>query len=312
MNKYSRVSYEVRCQIYALLQVQTPISEIASLLGFHKTTIYREIKRNRGRNNTYGPVQAQRLAQKRYQSCRRQYRITKKYKRLIKELLELDLSPEQIAGRLKREMGEGPCHQSIYKYIYCAGLRHKLRRHGKRGAGRYRQRKRLAALKHGHPIKDRPEIANRRGRIGDWERDTMHTKNGVQVLVCLDRKSRFIKIAIVKKRSSLEVGKLTEKLISSTGKKAYTVTNDNGGDFKGKHEMSLRTYFCNPLCPHERGSVENVIKSLRQYIGTKTDVKEVNLKRIENLINYRPRKVLDYRTPYEVYYNRKVALAVGI
>jgi len=59
------------------------------------------------------------------------------------------------------------------------------------------------------PINERPDIANRRGRIGDWERDTMHTKNGVQLLVCQDRRSRYIKIAIVKKRTSLEVGKLT-------------------------------------------------------------------------------------------------------
>jgi len=93
------------------------------------------------------------------------------------------------------------------------------------------------------------------------------------------------------------------------------VTNDNGGDFKGPNNMSLKTYFCDPLRPDQRGSVERVIKSIRQYISKKTnlaDLKKSRIKEIEDLINFRPRKVLDYKTPYEVYYNKKVALAVLI
>lgn len=312
MTKYSRVSYPVRCHIYALLQVKTSIAEIASLTGFNKTTIYREIKRNKGLNNFYAPELAQTLASRRYRQCRRHYIVTKKFKTIIKNWLEKGLSPEIIAGRLKREYGKAPSHQSIYNFVYYSGLRHLLANYGKRGAGRYIQRRRVRDIKHGKSIHERPEIASRRNRIGDWERDTMHTLNGVQVLVCQDRKSRFIKIGVVSKRTCLEVGRLTEKLIYSTKKKAYTVTNDNGGDFKGRSDMKLKTYFCDPMSPHQRGSVENVIKSLRKYIGRKTDVSKYRREKIEEIemvLNHRPRKVLDYRTPYEVYYGQKVALA---
>ncbi len=312
MTSYARVSYGVRCQIFALLQAKTPIREIALITGFNKSTIYREIKRNKGLRNLYEPESAQKLAQRRYQNCRRQYAITNNFKPLIRAWLSKGLSPEHISGRLRLEFKKGPSHSTIYKYVRYAGLRNHLRRHGKRGAGRHVQRRRARELKYGLSINKRPEIANRRGRIGDWERDTMHTKNGVQLLICQDRKSRLIKLAVVKKRTTLEVGKLTEKLIHSTKKRAFTVTNDNGGDFKGRSEMTLRTYFCDPLCPHQRGSVERVIKSIRQYIGRKTDVLSLGKKRlqeIEDLINFRPRKVLDYKTPYEVYYNKRVALA---
>lgn len=289
-----------------------PVAEIAIITGFNKSTIYRELKRNKGLNNLYHPDSANDLAKRRYSSCRRQYAITKEFKALITKWLVKGLSPEHISGRLRLEFKRGPSHPTIYKYARYAGLKNYLRRHGKRGAGRHIQRRRARELKYGMSINDRPQIANRRGRIGDWERDTMHTKSGVQLLVCQDRKSRLIKIAIVKKRTGREIGKLTESLISSTKRRAFTVTNDNGGDFKGPNDMSLRVYFCDPLRPDQRGSVERVIKSIRQYIGRKTDLVELGQKKlqeIEDLINFRPRKVLDYKTPYEVYYNKRVALA---
>ncbi len=93
----------------------------------------------------------------------------------------------------------------------------------------------------------------------------------------------------------------------------FTITNDNGGDFKGKSDIKTRTYFCTPMKPQQRGSVENVIGSLRQYITTKTDVCKFtndDFIKMENKLNYRPRKVLGYKTPFEVYYKSKVALGI--
>ena len=313
MKQYSRVSYATRCQIYAFLQAKLSIPEIATLVGFHKSTIYRELKRNKDFNHVYRPDLAQDRSSRRYLRCRKKYALTPETKRIVEKLLKFGMSPLQASGRIRYELNSGPSHQTIYNYVYRAGLRGYLRRHGKRGAGRYLQRRRIRNLNYGLPISNRPEIANSRGRIGDWERDTMHTYGGVQILVCIDRKSRLIKIDRVTERTTKAIGDLTLKIINETGKRPYTITNDNGGDFKGKSDMKTRTFFCSPMKPQQRGSVENVIGSLRQYITRKTDVcgfTKNDFIQMENLLNYRPRKVLGYKTPYEVYYKVKVALAI--
>jgi len=118
MKKYSRVSYDIRCQIYALLQVKKSIAEIARVTGFNKSTIYRELKRNKNFLNVYEPSSAQELSQRRYKNCRRQYAITKEFKPLIKAWIVKGLSPEHIAGRFKREFKRGPTHPTIYRYVY--------------------------------------------------------------------------------------------------------------------------------------------------------------------------------------------------
>lgn len=312
MKKYTRVSYDVRCQIDALLQVKLSIPEIAKHLGFNKSTIYRELRRNNSRG-PYSPTRAEEFARERYRRCRKAYSINHKVKDYIDQLLIQGWSPQQISGRLKKEKLIKISHQTIYSFVNKdKQTRAFLRRYNKRGAGRTLQRRRIRAKVNGFHISERPRIVEQRRRIGDWERDTMHTLNGVQLLVCIDRKSRFIKIERVDKRTTMEIGYQTERLIKETGKRAYTVTNDNGGDFKGKSNIRLPIYFCRPMKPQERGSVENVIGLIREYIKRKTDVRDYtkdDFLHLENILNFRPRKVLDYRTPYEVYYNEKVALA---
>jgi IS30 family transposase len=266
MKQYSRVSYAIRCQIHAYFKMKIPIREISILVGVHKSTIYRELKRNYDfLSGCYEPEMADYLAQRRYKQCRKRYIITGQIKQIIKNCLQAEWSPQQISGRLKLEKGEGLSHQTIYNYIYHAGLKGHLRKNGRRGAGRYLQRKRIR--RDVLTFAQRPQVANQRKRIGDWERDTMHTLNGNQILVCVDRKSRLTKMRRVKTRTTLAVGDLTEKPISETNKKAYPITNDNGGDFKGRSRMKLKTYFCDPLKPQQRGKIENTIGLIRQYIA---------------------------------------------
>lgn len=318
MKKYSRVSYETRCQIDAFLQAKFSIPEIAKRLGYHKSTVYRELKRNLNYSGTYTPKSAHNLARERYRRCRKNYLMTGVVLDLVIEKLKLGWSPEQISGRLKKEKIKVPSHSSIYKFIYGNRCREKqksyrrdlaiyLRKHGKRGAGRYVQRK--AISKSGTSIRYRPQIAQQRKRIGDWERDTMHTAHGVQILVMNDRKSRLTKLCILKSRQNAEVDIRTRQLIEETNRKAFTITNDNGSDFKASRGLPYKVYFCDPYKPQQRGTVENTIGLLRQYIKRNTDVSELDMKIFENILNNRPRKVLDYQTPYEVYFKKKVALA---
>lgn len=310
MKQYSRVSYAVRCQIYAYLQAEISISEIAHRLGFHKTTIYRELRRNS--DQSYRPGPAQKQSMRRLKSCRRSRIINRKMARLIEQGLAEQLSPEQISGRLRLEKGSAPSHQTIYNFVNKRSYLYvHLRRYNKRGAGRYRQRSRLRS-RGLLSVHLRPQVAQDRGRIGDWERDTMHASDGKHLLVCTDRRSRFTKIGLISTHTNKAVNGLTKKLIKSTRRKIHTMTNDNGREFKGNLDWGTVTYFCDPYKPQQRGTVENTIGLLRQYVQRKTDIsgwKERDTRKLERKINLRPRKVLGYKTPYEVYFNKKVALA---
>jgi IS30 family transposase len=82
------------------------------------------------------------------------------------------------------------------------------------------------------------------------------------------------------------------------------MTNDNGGEFRWKNPLGYRCFYCEPHKPHQRGSIENAIGLLRQYIKRDTNLKDVDLRMIENKVNSRPRKVLDFKTPIEVFYNK--------
>lgn len=315
MVKYSRVSYGVRCQIQAFLQTEISIPDMAKLLSLHKTTIYREIYRNCYRN-TYSAKQAQKKTRIRFKSCRRKKIINTALGNKIEGHLALGWSPEQIAGRFKQEnIKSSICSQTIYRYIdEHKPLRGFLRRYDKRGAGRYLQRRNLQRGSH-LSIENRPAIANERRRSGDWERDLFYAGNKKQLLVCTDRKSRLTKVTKLERGTGVIVQKETIRLLKNAGGKVFTVTNDNGTEFKQNLPIGVPVYFCKPLKPHQRGTIENTIGLLRQYITRKTDIDtytDKDIGEIENLINFRPRKCLDYKTPYEVYYNKKVALAVGM
>lgn len=312
MKQYSRVSYEVRCQISALLQAEITIPEIARQLGFHKSTVYREIKRNShlcfGKKVYYANV-ANKFARQRFKSCRKRPAVKEGLESLVIEKLWRSWSPEQIAGRLNLERGIKLSHESIYRFLK-KNPEHRihLKFAGKRGQGRYRQRRNRP--KWYRNIRERSPVIEQRKRIGDWERDCMYLSNKKQVLVCTDRKTKYTKLAKLERATSLIVAGETKKLLESTGKKVFSITNDNGSEFRGYVKMKAPVFFCDPLKPQQRGTVENQIGDLRRYMTHDTDINSVNIDLIEDLINKKPRKCLGYRTPYEVFFNKKVALAL--
>lgn len=312
MRTYRRVNYQDRCQILAFLQAKVGIGKIAERLGFDKSTIYREISRNSSEQG-YEAQKAETLARKRYERCSRHRLIREDTEGLILSYLFCDFSPEQISGRLRLEGMFCPSHQTIYRYIHrhYRELRPFLRRYNRRGASRIRMKIHKSEKK--TLIDYRPEAANQRQRIGDWERDCMYGAVGKRILVCVDRKSRFLKLARVKEASVRSVNALTSTLLSSTQKPIYSITNDNGPEFRYSTGLAAPVFYCHPRKPQQRGTVENSIGLLRQYIKRKTNLDEItdqDLSAIENAINFRPRKSLDYRTPHEVFYETTVALAM--
>ncbi len=314
MNKYSRVSYELRCQISALLQAKFTIPEIAESLGFHKSTIYRELKRNttlydRLQGRPYDPVRAHKLCRRRFRRCRKKTKVVGRVKRIVKSGLRERWSPELIAGRIRLEKIDTISHETVYRFVrHNPQFAKYLKFYGRRGYGRYRQKKERPGWMLN--IKLRPDIANRRGRIGDWERDTMYAKYRKTILVLTERKSRYTKLSKLKTHKASEVAKKTYELLKATGKRVYTITNDNGGEFRWKHKEKYKVFYCDPYKPQQRGTVENMIGVLRRYVKRDTDLRTIDIKRLEERINLRPRKILDYLTPFEVFYGKKVALAL--
>jgi IS30 family transposase len=309
MGKYQRMTLAVRCQIKAYLQAGFSVSGTAMKLGFHKSSIYRELTRN-SIDSKYLPAKASELAHGRQRLQGRKMKITDSLEGIVIEKLLTGWSPEQISGRVYDEVHLKISHQAIYEYVKRdQSLRSSLRRTRKRGAGRYSQRRAKWANK--LHISQRPEAANQRERVGDWERDAMYGANKEQLLVCTDRKSKYTKIARMEKLCSRWVSLTTKKLLMSIGKKVHTITNDNGTEFRGNTDIGIPIYYCTPMTPQQRGTVENTIGLLRQFITRKTDLsrlKKQDIDYLEDLINHRPRKCLDYKTPHEVFYNKSVAL----
>ncbi len=313
MKQYSRVSYEVRCQIVAYLEIGFSIPVIASRLGFHKTTIYRELNRNaigRCRLKHYDAQAAELKTLRRTRHNHRKAVIQKHLKKVVVARLHDGWSPMQIAKRLCLEKKAQISHETIYRFVRKnSEYKHTLRWAGRRGIGRYCQRKNNLSGK--IMIHQRPPIANRRGRIGDWERDTMYGANRRQLLICTDRKSRLTLIKKLPQIDSKTVNEQTVKILNHLGRKVFTVTNDNGTEFRKKMSSHIRVFYCDPLRPQQRGTVEHMIGDLRRWIHRDTDLEKLSsreIKRMERLLNKRPRKCLDYLTPYEVFYNKKVAL----
>jgi IS30 family transposase len=311
MQKYRRVTYEDRCHISALLQAKYSVREITEVLGFHKSTIYRELKRNTV-NKTYSPNRATELAARRFKFCRRKKLIDADLKDYLMGYLAFGWSPEQLSGRLRDEKKTSLSYQTIYRSF----PKHKpgrsyMRRYRKRGAGRLRQLNTQSKKK--VFIDQRPTIVEQRRRLGDWERDGMYGANRKQLLVFTDRKSRFTKIKYMGVGKSKEVKKITQDTLNGLGKRVFTVTNDNGTEFNDNASMPFKVFHCKPHKPHQRGTVENTIGLLRQYIKRNTDLERLtgkDLLNLENRINFRPRKCLGYKTPFEVFFNKKVALVV--
>ncbi len=282
---------------------------MAKRLNLHRATIYRELKRNQILQGQYLAEAAQSKTNQRKVNCRRKKILsdTALLNTLTTLLKDHHLSPEQIAGRFKFAS-----HQTIYNALSTdfEHLQVYLRRYGKRrGRGRKGRRKPKKRPEWFTPISKRPMSVTRREECGHWERDTMYLKNRKMLLVCVERKSRLVRIEKLKKIEPKTVYEQSLKLMQIRGRPLRTMTNDNGAEFMGNTGAQVPIYFCNPYSPQERGSVENTIGVLRQYLTRKTSMHGLTSKKIKEIearLNHRPRKCLGFKTPYEVMF-RKVS-----
>lgn len=314
---YRQLTQEQRYQIYALKKTNHTLSEIAAVLGMHKSSVSRELRRNCGKRG-YRPQQAQELALERRQKAIP--RITAGVWAVVERLLKQDWSPEQISGRLKKEQGICISHEWIYQYILADkranGDLYKHLRCQKKRRKRYGKYDRRGKLPNCRSIEERPAIVNARKRLGDWEVDTIIGRQHKQAIVTLtERKSRFTFVSKVKRRTAQAVRKQVCRMLLPVKNKVHTLTSDHGKEFADHEQIAetleLKFYFAHPYAAWERGTNENTNGLLRQYFPKKSDFQLVSNKELQRAmarLNFRPRKTLRFKTPFEVFYLSSVAL----
>jgi IS30 family transposase len=294
--------------LYRLNKQGKSKTEIAEMMGRHRSTIYRELKRNIGQRG-YRPKQAQRFADQRKLVCRRPRKLEdNRLQCYVAERLEKRWSPDQIAGRTRRDFARLPSRclsrQTIYNWIWdrAPAWRAWLRRGG-------RPSEKRGKLTDCVRIDGRPEVINRRRRYGDWEGDTMVGKGRRSALATLvERKSGYARIGRADNLRADTVRQvLTRRMKDLPPALRRSVTFDNGKEFaehgRLARTLNLETYFAMPYRSWQRGTNENTNGLLRQFFPKGTDFTRIShheVARVENLLNERPRRRLDYRTPAEV------------
>ena len=305
---YKHLSREERYQIYSLMKAKHTLSEIARLLGRHRSTISREIERGRG-GPGYRAEQACSKAQERSQGSRNARRVQPWVWPEVAFYLRIEWSPEQIANKLPVS------HETVYQHVYAdkanggklhKGLRSQKPRRKRHLCGRDRRGQILGRC----PIGERPAHIEARKQVGHWEGDTVIGAGHSQAVVTLlERKSGYVKLRKVANKTADLVSQAIEDALKPLSARVKTLTVDNGKEFayhqKVDRALGIQTYFADPYCSWQRGSNENLNGLLRQYIPKKRRMQTVTdeeLTMIENKLNLRPRKRLGFKTPYEVFY----------
>jgi transposase, IS30 family len=302
---------EVIAHLHRSGKMQT---QIAERLGRSKSTISRELRRNRSRNGYWGAA-AQRKAQRRRSQRPWVAKMQRpEVRRYVAEGLRRRWSPDQIAGRSQRDFPHDRRRQisppTIYAWIRADEAREKRWRRYLRRLGRKRPEwEKRGRLPTSVSIEGRPAIVDRRGRYGDWEGDTVvgaNHRGGAVTLV--ERKSGYLLLGRVSNLQAATVRQAAARRYMTTPPALRkTLTLDNGKEF-AEHEQlaveaALKIYFAKPYCAWQRGTNENTNGLIRQFFPKGTDlvsIPEHRFTKVQQLLNDRPRKRLGYRTPHEV------------
>ena len=288
---------------------------IGELLGRSGSTISREYGRNMGDDGVYlGSVAHAKAKVRRVKAGQRESKC-EVYKETIHSLLQWGWTPAQISGRLGLKKKDfSISHETIYCYIYNRHIEWaKLlpRQHAPRWTrGMCRAGTKKAMIPGRISIGERPESINDKSEFGHWEGDSIvSSKSVVSLNVLVERQSQKVVITQVANRGPGATRDAMIKALSRfkrAGRKSITL--DNGIEFKWHEEvkqaLKIDTYFCRPYHSWEKGLVEQVNGLIRRFLPKKTDLSQVTekeIKLIEYLLNSRPRKLLNWQTPDEVF-----------
>ena len=315
--RYQQLGLEDRCEIARLHAEGRSLRQIASTLDRAPSSVSREIKRNITRQTGYRPAYADTQAKARRWKGSKLDRQASLRDEVLKRLAAR-YSPEQIAGRMALEAGSRVIsHETIYRFIYAqiartnnfAWSRYLPRAKAKRGYRGHKGGSPAGFIKGRVSIAQRPHDADDRSKPGHWEADLMmFAKYGQAILTLHNRSSRIL---IATRPPNKAAAPTVKTLLALLGPLPEyfrkTITFDNGTEFAHHTELSainLKTYFCDPHSPWQKGGIENAIGRMRRFLPRKTDLatlsdQEFNAKL--QTYNNTPRKCLGYKTPAEVF-----------
>ncbi len=311
---YRHLTFDERCQIYATGKSGLSNGAIARRPGRHPATISREIRRNGG-GRGYRQGQAWRKATgRRSEASSVPRKLTEERWAKVVAKLEEGWSPEQVSGRLRLEDPGMVGRQRIYDLVRAdrrdgGTLFGHLRRRGKkpnRQGGRHAGRGHIPGRR---DISERPKEVGAKARIGDWEADTVIGGGHSGAVVSLvDGCSKFTLLQRVDGKKAEAVGEAMTDLLKGLGARVHTITADNGKEFAGHAKVAKALeadfFFATPYHSWERGLNEHTNGLLRQYLPKGTDLRQVTdarVKRVQDILNARPRKALGYLTPAEAF-----------
>jgi IS30 family transposase len=315
MSSYNQLTQKERFRLHGHLNTGKSVAKIAQILGKHRSTIYREIKRNSYHQNYLPDTAHKKYVRRRNRQRKSKIRAHSSLFWYVAQKLKLGWSPEQISGRMRHDNTDYyACHETIYRYIYsckkgvnwyqylskakpCRGKR--LGR--KVGSGKYRGIKLIC---------DRPKEICTRKQFGHWEGDTIAFSGNqhVNITTLVERKTRFNILALNKTKQSNEVLNKIKRCMEGLPLSAWkTITFDQGSEFAyyrllEQHNKKCTIYFCAPHSPWQRGTNENTNGRVRRFLPRSHDVTQLEQFHIANLakkLNNTPRKILNYLTPRE-------------
>jgi len=303
-----------------MLKIGYSQTAIAKVIGVHKSTISRELIRNRS-GRAYRYKQANTFAEGRKKGKVR-FRLDGSTWAYVEQLICKEWSPEQISAWMKKNMDIAVSHEWIYKYVLkdkqTGGSLYLHLRCKKKRKKRYGSNERRGILKNRVSIDERPAVVDTRNRLGDWEADTIIGKAHKQAIVSMtERKSGLALIYKVDRRTKENTQKAIKRLLGSISNQVLTITSDNGKEF-GDHEkiaagLKCDFYFAHPYSSYERGTNENTNGLIRQYFPKDRDFRTITDKEIIHAtkrLNNRPRKRLGYKTPNEVFFGESDTVAL--
>jgi len=302
---YTHLSQSERYQIERWLQQGLHIIQIAGLLNRSKSTIYRELKRLTVAYSAAGAVIHRQQCASR--SAANAPRIDTAAWQEVKQRLNQRWSPQQIAGRARYLGQPSPSWQAIYGWIGRTWLKpatRPLRR-------RHKSHSHFGWAHKATPIAKRPKEVASRTVAGHWEVDSMLGMRGMyktRVLVANERASRYTRMSLMDNGAASTCALLVEHLLmDDKDLPLLSVTVDRGSEFRDLPELlGLKLYVCDPQRPNQRGTNENTIGLIRQYIPKGKPISLINtqeLAQIEFELNNRPRECLGFKTPVEVLFN---------
>lgn len=313
---YRQLSPEERYMLAALRRQGLNQSQIARSMGRHRSTIYRELRRNSTRaDGRYRAFTAQERTNGRRSRSRRNQRFTVKDFSLVDDLICRQWSPEQVSGHLRLKGLLSISHETIYRHVWQDKREGGLLYTHLRGA-RKRRRKRYGAydsrgrLADKRLITERPASVETRRQLGHWEIDTVMGTGSKDCIVSLvERKSGLLLIGKLKDRTTNSLNRRVIHLIDRHAGDFKTITSDNGSEFHDYKQIEASTsaifYFATPHHSWERGSNENANGLIRQYLPRGTSMGRLTQHLCNSIalkLNSRPRKRLGFRTPLEVYH----------